>query len=150
MKRLNVINLVLGLTAILFLTSPGSAQIATVTDGGTCTTITANNCDGPGSHCTTTNFTVPATGNYALVASIDECEDQTSCAYCLTEAYIAPASSGSWIYCAHNECQTSCDPVSVPVQLNANTTYTLYCCKVDCNGDCHDCPQSCTSRATVQ
>jgi hypothetical protein len=88
---------------------------------------------------------------YYLVASIDECGSNPECAHCLSEVYIY-SNSATPDYCTHNACGFSCEKSYVQVSLTANVTYTLYVCKLACpgeTGDCDDCPETCTARATV-
>ncbi len=138
-----------GMLFLLFCVLPSFAtQYGTVTDG-LCTA--ALQCGGISGHecvAAANTITMPSNGTYYLTASIDNCDGHTACYSCLSEAYLYDGTT--LVGCSHNQCGSSCDKVTVPVTLSANTAYTLYCCKIDCSDDdCSNCGASCLARATL-
>jgi hypothetical protein len=145
MNTKSVIVILLSCLSLYFAGSV-SAQIATVTDQ-TCTEYVGQDCAGTrGQGCNGVGFEVPERGMYQLKATMDECGTALMCESCLSVAYIYQGTT--LIGCVHNACGGSCIGAAINCLLLEDTPYTLYSCKLDCDGSC-GCPGSCTARATV-
>jgi hypothetical protein len=145
----NSVGLLAAAALLSFVELSGAQILATVTDA-LCTVFTSQDCAGIANQgCNNTGFTVESSGTYELIASIDECEENEECAECLSVAYIYSQGGTVPVRCVHNACEGSCRRASTSVFLQGHANYVLYSCKIDCNGDCTDCPAGCTARATV-
>ena len=143
MKRSSLVLISLIVMVSFFCMPSANGQIVMVTDG-TCTDVDQE-CNGQANDgCNSQNFTVPENGDYLLKVAIDQCGGSVACQHCVSEAYLG---GGDVSVCIHTGC---CSAQSQPIALRVNTTYTLYCCKINCGGyDCDDCGTACTARATV-
>ncbi len=122
--------------------SPDCATCVQLTDA-TCTEQA--NCDN-GLDCTSTAFTVPCTGTYALHAEM-YCT-QVDCHYCVACTHIYAGTR--WVTSTHTACDTTC-VVESNVVLQEGVDYTLYVCLRSCGSpNCTARCTSCTARGRVQ